>query len=243
MSEKEVKPYPDREDSKKQQVAEMFDNISQHYDFLNHLLSLGIDRGWRKKMVRLIFKIQPKKILDIATGTAALAIALAKTHPDEIIGVDISEGMLSVGRKKIREKGLSSVIVLKQADSENLPFKDESFDAVTVAFGVRNFENLQKGLAEIYRVLKRNGKLLVLEFSQPTAFPFKQLYCFYFRSILPRLGRVISGHSSAYTYLPESVNAFPFGKKFTNLLIKTNFINTRLERVTFGIATIYKATK
>jgi len=243
MSKNEVKPYTNREGSKKQQVAEMFDNISHRYDFLNHFLSLNIDKGWRKRVVKMVARENAKQILDVATGTADLAIALTKTHPDKIIGIDISAGMLNVGRKKIEDKGLSKIISLEQADSENLPFEDESFDAVTVAFGVRNFENLEKGIAEIHRVLKKGGKLLVLEFSQPTKFPFKQLYRFYFKNILPGLGKLVSKDNSAYTYLPESVDAFPYGKDFTDILKKINFTQTQFKPVTFGVATIYEGTK
>ncbi len=243
MSKKEVKPYSEKESSKKQQVAEMFDNISQRYDFLNHFLSLSIDKGWRKKVVKIAARSNPKNILDVATGTADLAIALTRVHPEKITGIDISAGMLSVGDKKISEKGLTSIISLQQADSENLPFEDNSFDIVTVAFGVRNFENLEKGLREIYRVLKKDGKLLVLEFSQPTAFPFRQLYQFYFKNILPGLGKLVSKDKSAYTYLPESVDAFPYGKDFNDILKKINFTQTRFEPLTFGVATIYEATK
>ena len=179
---KEVKPY-EAEGSKKEQVAEMFDNISERYDLLNHVLSLSIDKGWRKKVVRMVEAKKPKLILDVATGTADLAIALEKAHPEKITGIDISNGMLDVGRQKVAKKGLSKIISLEQADSENLPFPDATFDAITVAFGVRNFENLKKGLKEMNRVLKPGGHLLVLEFSQPQKFPFKQLYNFYFKNI------------------------------------------------------------
>ena len=182
-------------------------------------------------------------VLDVATGTADLAIALAKSNPDKIIGIDISNGMLEVGRKKIAKKGLTQLITLEQADSEDLPFADNHFDAITVAFGVRNFENLEKGLSEMLRVLKPNGKLLVLEFSQPQKFPFKQVYNFYFKNILPGLGKLVSKDSSAYTYLPESVGAFPYGKKFTTILEKVGYKNTRLQPVTFGVATIYEGVK
>lgn len=240
---KEVKPYKEEEGSKKQQVAKMFDNISARYDFLNHLLSLSIDKGWRKKVVRLVKKENPKLVLDVATGTADLAIALSKSHPDKIIGIDISAGMLEVGRKKIAKKGLSQMITLEQADSEDLPFPDNHFDAITVAFGVRNFEHLEKGLAEMHRVLRPGGKLLVLEFSQPQNFPFKQFYNFYFKNILPGLGKLVSKDSSAYTYLPESVGAFPYGKAFIERLKKVGFQDNRYDPVTFGVATIYKSTK
>lgn len=243
MSDKEIKPYKEAEGSKKEQVAQMFDNISANYDFLNHFLSLNIDKGWRKKVVKMAAAGKPKQILDVATGTADLAIALTKAHPEKITGIDISRGMLDVGQKKIDAKGLSQIITLEQADSEALPFEDNTFDIVTVAFGVRNFENLEKGISEIYRVLKPNGKILVLEFSQPTGFPFKQVYQFYFKNILPTLGKLVSKDSSAYTYLPESVNAFPSGKAFTSVLEKTGFTQTSFRPVTFGVATIYQGTK
>lgn len=241
MSE-QVKPYK-ADGSKKEQVAEMFDNISQRYDFLNHLLSLNIDKGWRRKVVKTVAEKKPEKILDVATGTADLAIALTKANPKEITGIDISAGMLSVGQKKIEARKLDKIITLTQADSENLPFEDESFDVVTVAFGVRNFENLEKGLSEIQRVLRKDGKLLVLEFSQPSSFPFKQLYKFYFKNILPGLGKLVSKDSSAYTYLPESVDAFPYGDRFITILNKLGFQNSSYKEVTLGVAMIYDATK
>ena len=240
---KEVKPYQEEASSKKQQVAQMFDNISARYDFLNHLLSLSIDKGWRKKVVKLVKAEKPQQVLDVATGTADLAIALEKSHPQHITGIDISNGMLEVGRKKVAKKGLTQLITLEQADSENLPFGDNHFDAITVAFGVRNFEDLEKGLQEMQRVLKPGGKLLVLEFSQPQKFPFKQVYNFYFKNILPGLGKLISKDSSAYTYLPESVGAFPFGEKFTRIMEKCGYTQTRFTPVTFGVATIYEGTK
>lgn len=240
---KEVKPYQEKEGSKKEQVAEMFDNISQRYDFLNHVLSLNIDKAWRKKVVKLAAQGDPKRILDVATGTADLAIALKKTQPEKIIGIDISAGMLAVGREKIARKGMSELITLEQADSENLPFEDNSFEVVTVAFGVRNFENLQAGLKEMWRVLKPGGKLLVLEFSQPQSFPFKQLYNFYFKNILPGLGRLISKDQSAYTYLPASVGAFPFGDDFCAELKKADYRQCRFQPVTFGVASIYEGLK
>lgn len=239
----EVKPYASQEGSKKEQVAQMFDNISARYDFLNHLLSLGIDKGWRRKVVRLIKAKNPSTILDIATGTGDLAIALSKIPNTQITGLDISAGMLKVGEEKIAKKGLNKQITLQLGDSENLPFEDNSFDAITVAFGVRNFENLEKGLAEMFRVLKPGGQVAVLEFSQPTGFPFKQVYRFYFKYILPTIGRMVSKDQSAYTYLPESVDAFPYGSKFLTILGKLGFQSAKARQVTFGVATIYIATK
>lgn len=239
---KEVKPYQ-AEGSKKEQVAEMFDNISQRYDLLNHLLSLSIDKGWRKKVVRMVSAKKPKLILDVATGTADLAIALEKSHPEKITGIDISAGMLEVGRKKVAQKGLSKMITLEQADSENLPFEDNTFDAITVAFGVRNFENLSKGLQEMYRVLKPGGHLLVLEFSQPQGFPMKQLYNFYFKNILPTIGKLVSKDARAYTYLPESVQAFPHGESFMKIMEKCGYQRGERIPLTFGIASIYEGIK
>ncbi|WP_196890293.1 bifunctional demethylmenaquinone methyltransferase/2-methoxy-6-polyprenyl-1,4-benzoquinol methylase UbiE [Aureivirga sp. CE67] len=242
MSEK-VKPYKDSELGKKEQVAQMFDNISGKYDFLNHFLSMGIDIRWRKKVLKIVKSKNPKTILDIATGTGDVAILLSQAKPEKIVGLDLSNGMLEVGRKKIKERNLDNLIEMIQGDSENLPFEDNSFDVITVSFGVRNFENLNKGIQEIYRVLKPGGTFIVLEFSQPTKFPMKQLYGFYSKRILPIFGRMISKDSSAYTYLPESVAAFPFGNAFNNILEKNGFNNAKDKPVTFGIASIYTATK
>jgi demethylmenaquinone methyltransferase / 2-methoxy-6-polyprenyl-1,4-benzoquinol methylase len=238
-----VVPYKDKETGKKEQVAEMFNNISPKYDFLNHFLSLGIDILWRKKAVKILKKYKPNNLLDIATGTGDFAIEALKAGPKSIIGVDISEGMLNVGKQKLKDRGLDNVISLELGDSEDLRFEDESFDAVIVAFGVRNFENLTKGLAEIHRVLRKDGVLIVLEFSKPTVFPVKQLYQFYFRYILPTLGKLISKDNSAYTYLPESVNAFPNGKAFTDLLENLNYKNTQCKSLSLGISSIYIGEK
>ncbi|MFN4300018.1 MAG: bifunctional demethylmenaquinone methyltransferase/2-methoxy-6-polyprenyl-1,4-benzoquinol methylase UbiE [Thermaurantimonas sp.] len=243
LREMEVKPYSDKAGSKKEQVAEMFDNISPKYDFLNHILSLGIDRGWRKKLLRLASKAKPKTILDVATGTGDLAIALAELKPNCIIGVDISEGMLSYGHKKIEKKGLKGLITLQKGDSEALEFADNTFDLVTVAFGVRNFERLEAGLAEMLRVTKPGGKIYILEFSQPQGFPFAQLYKFYFKNILPLVGRWVSKDSRAYSYLPDSVEVFPYGVAFSNILKYLGYKNIRLHPLTFGVATIYEAEK
>ncbi len=221
-----VLPYKDKKSGKKQQVADMFDNISPRYDFLNHFLSLGIDIRWRKKAIKLLKEIQPKKILDIATGTGDFAIESLSLNPDKVIGVDISEGMLSVGREKLKKRKLDAKITLQSGDSEDLPFEDNMFDAIIVAFGVRNFENLEKGLAEMYRVVRPGGKVVILEFSKPKRFPFKQLYNFYFKNILPTIGKTISKDNSAYTYLPESVKSFPDGAVFTSILDKLGFKNT-----------------
>lgn len=238
-----VVPYKEKESGKKQQVAEMFNNISKNYDFLNHFLSLGIDILWRKKAIRLLKRDQPKHILDIATGTGDFAIEALALKPEKIVGVDISEGMLSVGREKMKKKGYDDVIELQLGDSEKLLFDDNTFDAVIVAFGVRNFENLEKGLADMNRVIKEGGKAVILEFSKPTKFPFKQLYNFYFKAILPKIGKLISKDNAAYTYLPESVEAFPDGKKFLEVLEKTGFKNTQCKSLTFGVSSIYIGEK
>ncbi len=238
-----VVPYKDKSDAKKQQVAEMFDSISGKYDFLNHFLSLGIDIMWRKKAIRMLQELAPKKILDIATGTGDFAIESLKLNPEQVIGVDISEGMLDVGRVKMKKKGLDHVISLESGDSENLRFTDNNFDAVIVAFGVRNFENLELGLKEMNRVLRPGGKAVILEFSKPTIFPFKQLYNFYFRWILPKIGKLVSKDNAAYTYLPESVKEFPFGKDFLNVLAKTGFKNAKCKPLTLGISSIYVGEK
>ena len=238
-----VVPYKDESSGKKEQVARMFDNISHRYDFLNHFLSLGIDKLWRKKAISLLESQNPKLILDVATGTGDFAIQALSLKPDKIWGIDISEGMLDVGRKKIKDRGFDNIIELKTGDSENIPFEENKFDAVTVAFGVRNFENLEKGLAEIRRVLKPAGKLIVLEFSRPRVFPMKQLYSFYFKAILPRVGRFVSSDKSAYTYLPESVEAFPDGEDFLRILRHVGFNETKCKPLTFGISSIYSGTK
>ncbi len=238
-----VKPYKNSDLSKKAQVAQMFDNISEKYDFLNHFLSMGIDVGWRKKVVKIIGKQNPDSILDIATGTGDLAIMLSELNATKIVGLDLSEGMLAVGKEKITAKKLDNLISMIQGDSENLPFNDNHFDAITVAFGVRNFENLDKGLSEILRVLKPNGKLVILEFSKPKGLIMRPLYGFYSNYILPLLGKLISKDKSAYTYLPESVAAFPYGQAFNKILKKIGFKAIDNQPVSFGIATIYTANK
>lgn len=240
---KTVKPYKDSSLTKKEQVAEMFDNIAGNYDFLNHFLSIGIDIYWRKRLVKRLKKQAPKDILDVATGTGDLAIAMLKANPEKVVGIDISNGMLEVGRNKIKNKGLQDIITLQQADSENLPFEDHSFDAVTVSFGARNFENLEKGLSDMCRVLRPGGKLYILEFSQPTLFPFKQIYQFYFKYILPTVGKLISKDDAAYTYLPESVGAFPYGKKLNTIIEKCGYRNAKNHSLSLGIASIYTAEK
>ncbi|MDH3711989.1 MAG: bifunctional demethylmenaquinone methyltransferase/2-methoxy-6-polyprenyl-1,4-benzoquinol methylase UbiE [Cyclobacteriaceae bacterium] len=238
-----VVPYKDQTSPKKEQVAQMFDNISPRYDFLNHFLSLGIDVSWRKKAIKLLKPQAPKHILDIATGTGDFAIQALKLDPEMVTGVDISEGMLQVGRKKIDQKGLQQKIELKYGDSENLEFEDNKFDAVIVSFGVRNFENLQKGLSEMYRVLRPGGNAVIVEFSKPQRFPFKQLYGFYFQWILPTLGRIISRDNAAYSYLPESVGKFPYGEAFIKELQEAGFKNNVCKPLTFGISSIYMGRK
>ncbi|MCK0123617.1 bifunctional demethylmenaquinone methyltransferase/2-methoxy-6-polyprenyl-1,4-benzoquinol methylase UbiE [Gelidibacter sp. F2691] len=242
MSEK-VKPYKDSQLNKKEQVAQMFDNISKEYDGLNRVISFGIDVKWRKKVVDIVAQSKAKRILDIATGTGDLAINLAETEAEEIIGLDISDGMLEVGRKKIADKNLSDKIKMTLGDSENLPFDDNSFDAITVAFGVRNFENLEKGLSEILRVLKPHGTFVILETSVPTKSPFKQGYKLYSKYILPTIGKVFSKDRSAYSYLSESASVFPYGQALNNILRQIGFSNVEDLPQTLGVATIYKATK
>lgn len=238
-----ITPYKDSSQEKKKQIATMFNNIAWRYDFLNHFLSFGTDRFWRSKAINLLKKEQPKLILDIATGTADLALAAMKLNPEKIFGVDISIDMLAIGREKIKKKNLSDKIELLEGDSEALIFEDNKFDAVTVAFGVRNFQNLEKGLSEIYRVTKPGGTALVLEFSQPENKLIKSLYTFYSSKITPKIGKAISKDEAAYAYLHESVSAFPYGKKFTDLLFKAGFKETKITPLTFGVATIYLAKK
>jgi demethylmenaquinone methyltransferase / 2-methoxy-6-polyprenyl-1,4-benzoquinol methylase len=239
-----VVPYKEDDAAKKTQVARMFDSISWRYDFLNHFLSVGVDIYWRRRAMRELKALKPKLILDVATGTGDLAIqAIKSLDPEKVIGVDISTGMMDIGRKKIEEKGLSKKIELRRGDSENLPFEENKFDAVIVAFGVRNFENLEKGLAEMLRVLKPGGKMVVLEFSKPDRFPFREFYGLYFRFVVPVVGRMVSKDKSAYDYLPESVHAFPRGKTFTGILDRLGFKNTSCKPLTFGISSIYTGTK
>ena len=240
---KTIKPYKDSELGKKEQVAKMFDNISEDYDGLNRVISLGIDVSWRKKVVKLVGENKPQQILDIATGTGDLALMMADLNPTKIVGLDISEGMLEVGKQKVVKANLSDKIEMIVGDSENIPFKDNTFDAITVSFGVRNFENLDKGLTEIFRVLKPGGKFVVLETSNPTKFPFKQGYKFYTNFILPIIGKLFSKDKVAYSYLSESANYFPFGEAFNNILQKNGFKNAKNLPVTFGVASIYTATK
>ena len=238
-----VTPYKNSELGKKEQVTQMFDTISENYDDLNRVISFGIDVKWRNKVVNIVKNTNPEKVLDIATGTGDLAINLVKTNAKKIIGLDLSPGMLEVGKKKILEKNLSSKIEMVLGDSETLPFEDSTFDAITVAFGVRNFENLEKGLKEILRVLKPNGTFVVLETSVPTKFPFKQGYNFHCKIILPLIGKMFSKDQSAYSYLSKSASIFPYGEDFNNILRKIGFINVENKPQTFGVSTIYTALK
>ncbi len=242
MSEK-ITPYKDSSLGKKEQVAQMFDNISGNYDNLNRVISFGIDTKWRKKVLKIVSDSKPNIILDIATGTGDLAILMAKTNAEKIIGLDISAGMLEVGKKKVEEKKLSNVIDLVLGDSESIPFEDNYFDAITVGFGVRNFEHLEKGFAEILRVLKPNGVFVILETSVPDKTPYKQGYKFYSKNILPLIGKLFSKDNSAYGYLSESAAAFPYGEALNNILRKTGFIDVVAMPQTFGVATIYSASK
>lgn len=238
-----VIPYKDSDEQKKQQVELMFDNIARKYDFLNHFLSLGIDKLWRRRAVRMLGKYPHDMILDVATGTGDFAVAATKIHPQKIVGFDLSSNMIEVGKKKIEKLNLGQMISFVKGDSENMPFDDAAFDAITVGFGVRNFENLEKGLVEFFRVLKPGGLAVILEFSKPRYFPMKQLYNFYFFNVLPFFGRLVSRDSSAYSYLPESVMAFPDGDDFLAILRKVGFGKVSQRRLTFGIATIYVAQK
>jgi len=243
MKHDTVKPYGDANKSKKEEVAEMFNRISGRYDFLNHFLSVGIDKGWRRKAIKMLAEVEPKRILDIASGTGDFAIAALKLNPTEVIGMDISEGMLEVGRKKMEKLGVSSVVDMRLGDSEALPFEDNYFDGLTVGFGVRNYENLEKGLSEMLRVVRPGGKLIILEFSKPKKFPVKQYYAFHSKYIIPFFGKRISKEEKAYSYLPESVAAFPEGKDFTDILEKLGYKNVGRKTVSGGIATIYFGLK
>jgi demethylmenaquinone methyltransferase/2-methoxy-6-polyprenyl-1,4-benzoquinol methylase len=238
-----VTPYKDSDLKKKEQVTKMFDTISREYDGLNRVISFGIDVKWRKKVVAIVGETHPENILDIATGTGDLAINLVKTESKKLIGLDISEGMLEVGRQKIITKKLEKTIELVVGDSEVLPFDNNTFDAITVAFGVRNFENLEKGLSEILRVLKPNGIFVILETSVPVKTPFKQGYKLYTKYILPIIGRLFSRDKSAYSYLSESASVFPYGEALNNILSKIGFINVNNKPQTLGVATIYTASK
>ena len=227
---------------KKQKVERMFNDIAPRYDFLNHFLSMGIDIQWRKTLRKTLAPLKPKKILDVATGTGDLAIELSKLKPDSIIGVDIAEEMLNFGKKKIKKKKLDNIISMEVGDSENLRFNDHTFDAVTVAFGVRNYEDLQKGLKDMRRVLKPGAMVAILEFSKPKSFPFKNIYNLYFNTLLPTFGKAVSSHDSAYTYLPESVQNFAEDEAFIKEMENAGYKNCKQKRLTFGISTLYTGT-
>ena len=237
----QVKPY-NTDQSKKTEVEDMFDNIAPKYDLLNHVLSMKIDVLWRNTLVKWMNKDAPKLVLDVATGTGDLAIAVQKGTGAEVVGLDLSQQMLNVGIDKIKKLNLDQKISMQKGDAENLPFEDNKFDAVSVAFGVRNFENLEKGLAELRRVVKDNSSVYILEFSKVEGFlaPF---YMFYFKNILPQIGKLVSKDNRAYTYLPDSVNAFPFGEKMKQILLDTGYSKVEYKKLSLGIATIYKATK
>ena len=238
-----TKPYKDSDSSKKEQVAQMFDTISSEYDNLNRVISFGVDVSWRKKMVRMIASRNPKTLLDVATGTGDLAILLSGIKTERIVGLDISSGMLEIGRRKIATKNLSDRIEMVLGDGEKIPFEDNTFDAITVAFGIRNFENLEAGLSEILRVLKPNGQFLILETSVPEKFPFKQGYKLYTKNIMPLIGRLFSKDKVAYKYLSDSASIFPYGENLNNILRNIGFIDVKNLPQTFGVATIYSASK
>jgi demethylmenaquinone methyltransferase / 2-methoxy-6-polyprenyl-1,4-benzoquinol methylase len=240
----EVVPFKQSELDKKAQVAQMFNSIAFRYDFLNRFLSAGIDKGWRKKAIKQLNTVNPKLILDVATGTGDVAIMTYKQlHPDKIIGIDISEGMLEIGKQKIEQLQLNHVIELQKGDSETIQFTDHYFDAITVAFGVRNFQHLEKGLAEMHRVLKKGGKLVVLEFSKPNFKPAQAFYQFYMNVIGPAISKLFGSNKAAYQYLNDSVQAFPEGQTFLNLMNEAGFTQTYLKKLSLGICTIYCGSK
>lgn len=240
---KTIKPYQDSAASKKEQVAQMFDTISGNYDGLNKIISFGTDAKWKQKILKMVAVKQPSTILDIATGTGDLAILFATTSATEIIGLDISQGMLDIGKQKIEAQKLDTKIQMVLGDGENIPYADNYFDVITVAYGVRNFENLEKGLSEILRTLKSGGQFIILETSVPTKFPFKQGYFFYTNFIMPTIGKLFSKDKKAYAYLSTSAQNFPFGEVLNNILRKIGFIEVEHLPQTMGVATIYKASK
>lgn len=241
--QEEIKPYG-KEGEKGKLVEEMFDNIAPTYDTLNHRLSWDIDKGWRKKAIRQLLPFQPKTILDIATGTGDFAILSAKElRPQRMIGIDISEGMMKIGQKKVEAEGLQHIVSFKKDDCTHLSFDDNSFDAVTAAFGIRNFQNLDQGLSEMHRVLRPNGHLSIVELTTPVSFPMKQLFKLYSHTILPVYGKLISKDTSAYSYLTKTIEAFPQGEVMLDILRKAGFKNASFQRLTFGICTMYFATK
>jgi demethylmenaquinone methyltransferase/2-methoxy-6-polyprenyl-1,4-benzoquinol methylase len=237
------KPPVTQAPGRKKQVEAMFNSIAGRYDLLNHLLSFGVDRGWRNTLIKKMGQQKPKRILDLATGTADLAIAASRLLPENITATDISEKMLEIGRQKVSNAGLDGIIKFQIADSENLPFNDSAFDAAMVAFGVRNYENLEKGLSEMCRVLKTGSRAFILEFSSPETFPMKQLYAFYSKAIMPTIGKIVSNHPTAYTYLPESVRAFPRNHDFTSIMLKAGFSKAEFIKMSFGITNLYIGVK
>ena len=238
-----IKPYNENE-KKSVQVERMFDNIAPAYDQLNHTLSWGIDKSWRKKAINWLKPFQPQRMMDVATGTGDFAIQACRVlNPKELIGTDISEGMMNVGRQKVKDAGLEGRISFAKEDCTALTFPDNRFDAITVAFGVRNFEDLDKGLREMHRVLDTNGKLVILELSEPDWFPMKQLYALYSKVVIPTLGKLLSKDRSAYTYLPQSIKAFPQGEVMKEIILKAGFSEANFKRLTLGICTLYTATK
>lgn len=244
IMEGKITPYKDSELNKKKQVEQMFDTISGNYDGLNRVISFGIDVKWRKRVIAMVAKKDPKSLLDIATGTGDLAIQFAeKTNIPRIVGLDLSEGMLSVARKKVTDAQFKDRLEFIQGDSEALPFEDNSFEAATVSFGIRNFEDLDKGLSEIYRTLTPGGMFVILETSVPQKTPYKQGYRLYTKGILPVIGRLFSKDKVAYRYLSESASVFPHGEALNNILRKIGFIEVENKPQTFGVATIYTAKK
>ena len=242
-AQEEIKPY-ERDGTKREQVEEMFDHIAPTYDSLNHIMSLGIDRGWRRKSIDALRPFAPQHILDIATGTGDFALLAAKRlRPQEIIGADISDGMMEIGRTKVKEAHLDDIITFEKQDCLDLTYPDESFDAVTAAFGIRNFQDLDKGLKEMCRVLKKGGMLSIVELTTPVSFPMKQLFWIYSHTFLPVYGKLISKDNNAYSYLTKTIEAFPQGEQMMQILKKAGFAETRFERLTFGICTLYIATK
>lgn len=241
--QEQIKPYSSS-GKKSEQVEKMFDNIAHHYDLLNHTLSMGIDKGWRRKAIAWLKPFHPQKMMDVATGTGDFAIqAYRDLLPQELIGTDISEGMMNIGKEKVRKLGLEQSITFAKEDCTNLSFTENTFDAITVAFGIRNFENLDKGLLEMHRVLTQEGHLVILELTTPDRFPMKQLFAIYSKFVIPTLGKLLSKDNNAYTYLPQTIQAFPQGEVMKGVLEKAGFRNVAFRRLTFGICTLYTATK